>query len=105
MSAHQLTLEEVIEHKLIELKRKRSADSDLTRVRGTIGKTIVAFCILHFERTFHVSELREFVEARVGAIAPDSPGRILRDLRRDGVIDYEVVSRSESLYRIKAVAS
>ena len=42
------------------------------------------------------------VRARVGETAPGSADRVLRDLRQRGSIDYEVVSRRSSLYRVLA---
>jgi len=56
------------------------------------------------EPTFHMEDLRKFVEQGVGGkIAPDSPGRILRQLRQEGELNYEVLSRHESLYKILPV--
>jgi hypothetical protein len=48
-------------------------------------------------------ELTSFV-ARHVSIAPDSAGRILRHLKKQGRIGYDLVSRSKSLYRVLAVA-
>ena len=48
---------------------------------------------------FHMQELTEYVHARV-TVAPDSPGRILRDLRQRGVVAYSVVARASSRYRV-----
>ena len=56
------------------------------------------------EPTFYMEELRQFVENRIGEgnhIAPDSPGRILRQLRQQGLLNYALVSRSKSLYEVK----
>jgi hypothetical protein len=36
-------------------------------------------------------------------VAPDSPSRILRELRKQGRVDYIVVNRAASLYRVVAV--
>lgn len=51
---------------------------------------------------FTINELGRFVRLKE-AVAPDSPGRIMRALRKEGRIDYEVLSRSQSLYRIKGL--
>ncbi len=48
---------------------------------------------------FHMEELRDFVIHEVGKLAPDTPGRVMRGMRQRGAINYEVLSRSESLYR------
>lgn len=73
---------------------------NIARVRSRIAGLVVAFWRerLAGKRQFHMDELREYVGAAVGKIAPDSPGRIMRDLCQDGVINYRVVMRSESLY-------
>jgi len=74
------------------------------RVRSRIGKLILIFC--RGDRTFHMDELRRFVEEMVESrIAPDSPGRILRQLRQEGMLDYTVVSRTGSLYKVEWVGA
>ena len=45
-----------------------------------------------------MADLNAHVNTRVGLVAPDSPGRILRDLRKKQRLDYLVVSRKSSLY-------
>jgi len=75
---------------------------NIQRVRGRIGPAVYAFCCEHLGGEFHGSELKEYVEERA-MVAPASPDRILRDLRQGGFIDYVIVSRSKSLYRITAV--
>jgi len=76
---------------------------NLTRVRHSVAASIVAF----LERVgvggrFHAEELREHVRAE-HPTAPASADRVLRDLRRRGRIDYVLVSRSASLYEVRAV--
>lgn len=73
----------------------------LARVRSRIGGFVVEFFnSLPIDAEFHASDLREFVASKTGDIvAPGSPDRILRDLRKRLVINYVVVSRSKSLYR------
>jgi hypothetical protein len=49
---------------------------------------------------FHMKDLTDFVLRRTdGKVAPDSPGRILRQMKRNGEIDYVLRSRSASLYQ------
>lgn len=48
---------------------------------------------------FHMEDLTKYVTDQE-TVAPDSPGRILRDLRSKGKLDYKVISRSQSLYQI-----
>ena len=51
--------------------------------------------------TAPVEELRQYVELHAPDIAPDSPGRILRELRLDGLLNYEVINRRDSLYQFR----
>lgn len=78
-------------------------DPDLERVSVRIGKAIVGFCRARLGQTFSADQLRQHVRMVVGEVAPDSPSRILRDLRQQGVVAYELVSRRDSLYRVTAV--
>lgn len=50
-----------------------------------------------------MEEMVRHIRARLG-IAPDSPSRILRALRQAQMIDYTVVNRRQSLYRVDRVA-
>jgi hypothetical protein len=76
-----------------------SDHQERARVRSRIGKLILEFC--GYNPTFFMQELTSFVERRVGGhLAPDSPGRILRQLRQQKLLNYTVVSRRQSLYRI-----
>jgi hypothetical protein len=78
-------------------------DENLDRVAARIGSAIVLFYHRQLEagqREFHVEELRRFVLAEVGIIAPASPDRIMRFLRRKKLIHYTVINRRKSLYRI-----
>ena len=49
---------------------------------------------------FHMEELVAYVQARVADIAPGSPCRIQRDMRARGELNYKVVSRKNSHYRV-----
>jgi hypothetical protein len=72
----------------------------LSRVRSTLAAPILAFCRARVGGEFHMAEL----VAAIGAHAsPDSPSRILRDLRQRGEVEYVVVSRAASLYRVVRV--
>jgi len=62
----------------------------IERVSSRIGRAVLRFCASH--RTFHASELRDYVVAE-GFAAPASPDRILRDLRQRGLLNYRVVDR------------
>lgn len=74
----------------------------LDRVGSRIGKAVMEFCRTH--PTFHAQELRDYVAAETGIIAPASADRVLRDLRQKGLIDYKIVNRRASLYEVLRVA-
>jgi hypothetical protein len=81
--------------------------ANLSRVRAQIAPAIVEFCRQLWEsgtRQFHMEDLRRFVVDRQGHLAPASCDRILRQLRREQRILYEVVNRRQSLYRLIQVA-
>jgi hypothetical protein len=72
---------------------------ELARVSAAVAGTILEFrSALHPQRSFHCEDLRRFVTERVPDIAPDSPSRILRDLRKKKLLDYRIIDRSASLY-------
>jgi hypothetical protein len=73
-------------------------DENLERVTERIAAPVLEFCGLR--RQFHMIELAEFVQARVG-VAPDSPGRILRMLRQAGKVSYRVIDRRNSEYLVE----
>jgi len=71
-------------------------------VAGRVRGSVLDFFELRVRNAapaFHMSELTEYVRSRVPT-APDSAGRIMRHLRDEGALDYELVSRSKSLYRV-----
>ncbi len=70
----------------------------IERVRDRIGQAVLDFCSPG--RIFHMKDLVAYIEFRCGYVAPDSPGRILRDLRKKRKLDYFVKSRRDSLYEI-----
>lgn len=74
----------------------------LERVSSRIRPAILWFCA--HTGVFHMEELRQFVaKATENHIAPGSPDRILRQLRKEGLIDYRLLSRQKSLYQIVGV--
>lgn len=80
-------------------------EAQLTRVTGQLAAAILRFCrhrLATGQPEFHAAELREYVEG-VHQGAPGSPDRILRALRRTGAVDYRVIDRAASLYRIVSV--
>lgn len=71
----------------------------LERVRLRIQSLILQYQdIVGFGSTWHADNLRDFVIA--GAqVAPGSPDRILRDLRKRRVLNYRLLDRRQSLYQ------
>lgn len=74
-----------------------SQAAQLARVSSNIEKSIIAFC--ERRRTFHGDELRQWVAVDTN-VAPASPDRVLRLLRKKKVLNYRVLSRSQSLYEM-----
>lgn len=74
----------------------------LSHVADRIAATVLEFCRRHKGRQFTGDELRSYVSLR-HIFAPESPGRILRELKKRGDVDYELVSRAASLYRVISV--
>lgn len=74
--------------------------ANLARVNARIAMHVKAFVadVLAADGTFHMADLLAYVRERVPDTAPDSAGRILRDLRQKGEIDYMVLDRRASLY-------
>jgi hypothetical protein len=76
---------------------------NIARVYQRIAPGIIEFFRTHGPGArFHVEELRAWIEARFPNTAPDSAGRIMRDLREHQIIDYTVINRRASLYEITA---
>lgn len=75
------------------------------RVYGRIAPLILRYHDAHTGEAFHAEDLRQFVMLFVnGQVAPDSPGRILRELRLEGRLNYVVINRRDSLYQFRPVA-
>lgn len=80
------------------------ARENLDRVRSRIEQAILDFFRISTVGTeFHAEDLCGYIQAKGLTCAPDSPGRIMRALRREGSVSYVVVSRKESLYRVNAL--
>ena len=72
----------------------------LERVSQCIASAILSFWQHRgYGREFTMGELQTFVNSRVKC-SPDSPSRILRALRLEGRVNYSVVNRAKSLYKI-----
>ena len=73
---------------------------NITRVRLRIAGYIRDFCKNLNGVHFQMKDLLAYVRVFDPQTAPDSPSRILRDMRTRGELDYEIVSRRGSLYRL-----
>lgn len=73
-------------------------NSELEIVKGRIKRAILAFTA--HKTVFRADQLRAYVAARCGSLAPASADRVLRDLRQKGKLNYRVVNRRKSLYRL-----
>lgn len=71
----------------------------LESVSHRIGAAVMEFFSALDGQQFSSTALHEWVEAKVGRIAPGSADRIMRLLRAEGKISYRVVNRAQSLYR------
>lgn len=81
-------------------------NEQLERVSDAIAEKVIKFCKgrLLVNPVFHANELLAFVRHFDAGVAPDSPSRILRDLRKRGRISYDLLDRRASKYRVKSVA-
>lgn len=81
------------------LNFNETQNENLKRVKSKTAVAILQFFdTLEVGSKFHAQELRDFV-AKLVPVAPASPDRILRDMRQREELNYELVSRSQSLYR------
>lgn len=78
-----------------------SDKDERARVYGKIAPVILQFSAHYAGMQFHVEELRTFVTLFAPEVAPDSPGRILRQLRQEGKLNYVVLNRRQSLYQFR----
>jgi hypothetical protein len=91
---------------LFEREREKAQAKEqrkqIKRVRGKIHQAILHFFgILRPHSQFTGAALYIHIQDRcTEEIAPDSPGRIMRLLRTEGLINYKVVSRKDSLYEV-----
>jgi|SRR5215472_4214026 len=75
-------------------------EEGLRRVKSLITPAIMEFRKLHGTYGyFHAEDLRRYVIDRHPHIAPASADRILRQLRSEHTLHYQVVNRRQSLYQ------
>jgi len=83
------------------MSRDNDAPEERERVFSRIAPVILAFKDERPLGTFHAEELRDYVLRQMPDIAPDSPGRILRELRLLRRLHYVVINRRQSLYQFR----
>lgn len=72
--------------------------AELERVTSRIGLLIIDFLRrLEPGQQFRAADLQRYVCGQCDA-APASADRVLRELRKKGLVDYKVVNRRQSLY-------
>ena len=72
---------------------------ELFRVTDRIGELVIEFFdSVAIGGTFHAEDLRAFVDSHCKS-APGSADRVMRSLRKKGLINYTVINRTYSLYR------
>jgi len=80
---------------------------DRRRVGMNISTLILNFCkqrLVEGKICFVMTELEQFVNNQ-HRITPGSAGRILRELKRAGKIQYDVKDRSKALYSLWTVSN
>ncbi len=73
--------------------------ANMKRVDRNIRHIVLDFCSRNVGRPFSLIELEIFV-MNERKITPGSPGRILRLLKQERVINYQQLSRHKSKYQI-----
>lgn len=82
------------------MSRANDNPGERERVYSRIAPIIMDFARAFVGQQFHADDLRRYVIGTMPEVAPDSPGRILRELRLEGRLDYVVLNRRLSLYQL-----
>lgn len=78
-------------------------DAQLDRVSKRIRGALLAFFMTRTPGTeYHGEDLRRHIAGQCGDVAPDSARRIASMMKREGSINYELVDKTRSLYRVLA---
>lgn len=74
---------------------------NLARVSKNIAPHVLAFFAARKPGDeFRMNDLADYVRGALPFVVVESAGRIMRDLRTAKALNYEVVSRARSLYRV-----
>ena len=77
--------------------------AQLARVKASIAPRVLAFfAAKQVGDEFHVNDLTRFVWQTFPRVAADSPRRVMAALKAEKLLNYELVSRTDSLYRVAA---
>lgn len=85
-----------------QLSLFNDSSDDLKRVKEKIAAVILR----HYRPGlhFHMAYLTKAVMSKCAfPVAPDSPGRIMRMMKKQGLLNYTLISRPGSLYRWEKV--
>ena len=88
------------------VQRRVLLDQELSRVRQRLSAVVLDFCSEVIQQQpphFRLEDLYRFVVGAGVDCAPNSPYRILRQLQSEGLVEYDVISRGQSLYRVTQV--
>jgi len=83
------------------MSKHNDDEQERGRVYSRIAPIIVEFSRKYAGQKFHMEQLRRYVTEQDPGVAPDSPGRILRELRLMNRLDYVVLDRRASLYQFR----
>jgi len=87
------------------MSRDNDSPEDRYRVFSRIAPIIMDFYGNHAGEAFHAEDLRRHVLWLDPGIAPDSPGRILRELRLRGWLNYVVINRRQAPYQFRSLGN
>jgi hypothetical protein len=96
---------DVAQMNLFHQARTNIDKGERRRVHGNIANVILSFCRERLKAggSFTMSELEEYVN-KEHHITPGSGGRILRELKLIGRIQYNVKDRAQSTYCLWSVS-
>lgn len=94
-----------LEQTLFDPALRETQAHEIARVRRSIGGLVRTFCLdtLLGSREFFMTDLEAYVLQHEPHSTPGSAGRILRLLRKEGVVDYVLIRRSDAHYRVLSV--
>jgi len=80
------------------------SNEQLERVGLNLNQAIVSFwkqkvAFSGDDTRFTATELRQYVQHHNFGTAPSSADRVMRNLRKQGVVNYVLVNRAKSLYQ------